>query len=89
MIIAVDGFSYGASLDRTESAVKRMGDIISQTPGVEHAVQFSGLNIMGGFVNGKVTRAAALVGAGVVLMLNMVLIAQALGLQVPGLSAAG
>ena len=46
-------------------------------------------DIMGGFVNGKVTRAAALVGAGVVLMLNMVLIAQAIGLQIPGLSAAG
>ena len=46
-------------------------------------------DIMGVFVNGKVTRAAALVGAGVVLMLNMVLIAQAIGLQIPGLSAAG
>jgi len=46
-------------------------------------------DIMGVFVNGKVTRAAALVGAGVVLMLNMVLIAQAVGLQIPGLSAAG
>ena len=30
----------------------------------------------GGFVNGKVTRVAALLGAGVVLLLNMVLIAQ-------------
>jgi manganese transport protein len=46
-------------------------------------------DIMGVFVNCKVTRAAALVGAGVVLMLNMVLIAQAIGLQIPGLSAAG
>jgi manganese transport protein len=45
--------------------------------------------IMGGFVNGKVTRAAAILGAGVVLALNMVLIAQAVGLQIPGLSAAG
>ena len=42
-----------------------------------------------GFVNGKVVRAAALLGAGVVLALNMVLIAQAIGLQIPGLSAAG
>jgi manganese transport protein len=46
-------------------------------------------DIMGGFVNGKVARAAALLGAGVVLALNMVLIAQAIGLQIPGLSAAG
>jgi manganese transport protein len=46
-------------------------------------------DIMGGFVNGKITRVAALAGAGVVLMLNMVLIAQAVGLQIPGLSAAG
>jgi manganese transport protein len=46
-------------------------------------------DIMGGFVNGKVVRAAALLGAGVVLALNMVLIAQAIGLQIPGLSAAG
>jgi manganese transport protein len=46
-------------------------------------------DIMGGFVNGKVVRAAALLGAGVVLALNLVLIAQAIGLQIPGLSAAG
>jgi manganese transport protein len=46
-------------------------------------------DIMGGFVNGKVTRAAALFGAGIVLLLNMVLIAQTIGLQIPGLSAAG
>jgi manganese transport protein len=46
-------------------------------------------DIMGGFVNGKLTRAAALLGAGVVIALNMVLIAQAVGLQIPGLSAAG
>jgi manganese transport protein len=45
-------------------------------------------DIMGGFVNGKVVRAAALLGAGVVLALNMVLIAQAIGLQIPALSAA-
>jgi manganese transport protein len=46
-------------------------------------------DIMGGFVNGRVTRAVALAGAGIVLMLNLVLIAQAIGLQIPGLSAAG
>ena len=44
---------------------------------------------IGGFANGNVTRAAALLGAGVVLVLNMLLIAQTLGLQIPGLSAAG
>ena len=46
-------------------------------------------DIMGGFANGKITHAAALIGAAVVLVLNMVLIAQALGLQIPGLQAAG
>jgi len=38
---------------------------------------------MGAFVNGKVTRAAALLGAGVVLVRRMVLIAQTIGLQYP------
>jgi manganese transport protein len=46
-------------------------------------------DIMGGFVNGKITRTAAVLGAGIILALNMVLIAQAIGLQIPGLSAAG
>jgi manganese transport protein len=46
-------------------------------------------DIMGGFANDKITRAAALIGAAVVLVLNMVLILQALGLQIPSLPAAG
>jgi hypothetical protein len=44
---------------------------------------------MGGFVNGKVSRAAALLGAGVVLSSIIVLIAQTIGLQMPCLAAAG
>ena len=35
----------GASLDRTEEVIHRMGDIIAGTPGTDHAVQFSGLSI--------------------------------------------
>ncbi len=50
-LIGIIELPDGASLDRTESVIKRMGDIISQTPGVDHAVQFSGLNLLGGFAN--------------------------------------
>jgi hydrophobe/amphiphile efflux-1 (HAE1) family protein len=34
----------GASLDRTEKVIKRMSEIALNTPGVEHAVAFPGLN---------------------------------------------
>src|SRR5713226_8753415 len=44
-------------------------------------------DIMGAFANGKLTRAAALIGAALVLVLNFILIAQAIGLQIPGLAA--
>ncbi len=46
-------------------------------------------DIMGAFANGPIVRIAALGGAGIVLALNVVLIAQTIGLQIPGLSAAG
>ncbi|MGE7137615.1 efflux RND transporter permease subunit [Luteibacter sp. NPDC031894] len=39
-----------ASLDRTESVIRRMGDIALAQPGVESAVQFPGLSI-NGFTN--------------------------------------
>jgi manganese transport protein len=42
-------------------------------------------DIMGAFANGTVTRLAALIGTAVVLALNFILIAQAVGLQIPGL----
>ncbi|MCJ2013901.1 Nramp family divalent metal transporter [Methylobacterium sp. J-076] len=42
-------------------------------------------SVMGPFANGPWTRAAALAGAAVVLALNVVLLAQALGVPVPGL----
>jgi manganese transport protein len=45
--------------------------------------------IMGTFANGALTRAAAWVGTVVVLALNLFLIAQALGLNIPGLNGAG
>ncbi len=39
-----------ATLDRTESVIRRMGEIALKQPGVEHAVAFPGLNI-NGFTN--------------------------------------
>ena len=42
-------------------------------------------DIMGAFANGTVTRLAALIGTAVVLALNFILIAQAVGLGIPGL----
>jgi manganese transport protein len=46
-------------------------------------------DIMGPFANGTATHLAALVGTVVVLALNALLIAQALGVPIPGLGAAG
>ena len=46
-------------------------------------------DIMGDFTNGRITRMAALIGTAVVLALNFFLIAQTLGLEIPGLSSAG
>ena len=40
----------GATLDRTEDVIRRMGDIALKQPGVEHAVAFPGLSI-NGFTN--------------------------------------
>ena len=40
----------GASLDRTEDVIRRMGDIALKEPGVDHAVSFPGLSI-NGFTN--------------------------------------
>jgi len=37
----------GATLDRTESVIKRMSDIALEQPGVEHAIAFPGLSING------------------------------------------
>jgi manganese transport protein len=46
-------------------------------------------DIMGAFANRPITRVAALIGAAAVLLLNFVLIAQALGAAIPGLSGEG
>jgi multidrug efflux pump len=40
----------GATLDRTEGVIRRMGEIAMKQPGVEHAVAFPGLSI-NGFTN--------------------------------------
>jgi multidrug efflux pump len=37
----------GATLDRTEDVIRRMGDIVLEQPGVENAVAFPGLSISG------------------------------------------
>jgi multidrug efflux pump len=37
----------GATLDRTEDVMRRMGEIMMKQPGVEHAVGFPGLSISG------------------------------------------
>jgi manganese transport protein len=44
-------------------------------------------DIMGQFVNGRPTQIAAIVATAVVLMLNVVLILQTLGVSIPGLSS--
>jgi manganese transport protein len=46
-------------------------------------------DIMGDFTNGRTTRIAAGIGTAVVLALNFFLIAQMLGLEIPGLSGIG
>ncbi|MFI4889699.1 MAG: efflux RND transporter permease subunit [Steroidobacterales bacterium] len=43
-LFAVAMLPEGASLDRTERMVRKMADIAMKTPGVEHAVEFPGLN---------------------------------------------
>jgi multidrug efflux pump len=43
-LFAVALLPEGASLDRTERMVRKMADIALKTPGVEHAVEFPGLN---------------------------------------------
>ena len=40
----------GATLDRTEAVIRKMGDIVAKQPGALHAVQFPGLSI-NGFTN--------------------------------------
>ncbi len=49
-LVAFAQLPDGASLDRTEKVIKRMGDIARQTPGVKNSVAFPGLSI-NGFTN--------------------------------------
>ena len=42
-------------------------------------------DVMGGFANSRLTNAAAIIGAVVILMLNAILLLQAFGVAVPGL----
>ena len=45
-------------------------------------------DIMGGFANSRLTHGAALIGTTVVLILNLFLILQTIGVPIPGLTAA-
>ena len=49
-LIAIVQLPDAASLDRTESVVRRISDLAIHTPGVDHAIGFSGLSVQG-FVN--------------------------------------
>jgi len=49
-LISFTQLPNGASLDRTEAVIRRMGDIALKQPGVESAVAFPGLSI-NGFTN--------------------------------------
>jgi manganese transport protein len=44
-------------------------------------------DIMGAFVNSRLTQAAAILGTTVILGLNLVLVLQTLGMPIPGLAA--
>ena len=72
----------GATLDRTEDVIRRMGEITLKQPGVEHAVAFPGLSI-NGFTNSsnagivfatlkpfEERRSAALSGGAIAMQLN-------------------
>ncbi len=49
-LVAFAQLPDGATLDRSEAVIQRMGEIALEHPGVVHAVQFPGLSI-NGFVN--------------------------------------
>jgi manganese transport protein len=46
-------------------------------------------DIMGPFANARVTNVAAVAGTAIILLLNVVLIVQTLGIAIPGLPATG
>ena len=45
-LFAVALLPEGASLDRTDKVIRRMGEIALETDGIEDAVQFPGLNAL-------------------------------------------
>src|ERR1700680_2452694 len=49
-LIGIVQLPDAASLDRTEKVVRQISDIADHTPGVDHAIGFSGLSVQG-FVN--------------------------------------
>lgn len=46
-VIAFAQLPQGATLDRTQAVVKKMGDIMLQNPGIQNVVSFPGLSING------------------------------------------
>ena len=49
-LIGIVQLPDAASLDRTEKVVRQMSKLATETPGVDHAIGFSGLSVQG-FVN--------------------------------------
>jgi multidrug efflux pump len=49
-LIAIVQLPDAASLDRTEKVVRQVSELATQTPGVAHAIGFTGLSVQG-FVN--------------------------------------
>ncbi|MBV8852094.1 MAG: efflux RND transporter permease subunit, partial [Sinobacteraceae bacterium] len=46
-LIAIAQLPPAATLDRTDEVVRKIGEVAMKQPGVEHAVQFSGLSVNG------------------------------------------
>ncbi|WP_321927715.1 efflux RND transporter permease subunit [Paraburkholderia guartelaensis] len=46
-LVSIVQLPPGSSLDRTEKVIREAGSIVRKQPGVEHAVEFPGLNVTG------------------------------------------
>jgi manganese transport protein len=78
----------GLGVDSTQALVvsQVVLSIALPLPMIALLIFSSRTDIMGPFVNSKLTNAAAIVGATIVLVLNAFLIAQTLGVPIPGLA---
>jgi manganese transport protein len=78
----------GLGVDSTEALVvsQVVLSIALPLPMIALLIFSSRADIMGAFVNSALTNAAAIAGAAIVLALNAFLIAQTLGVPIPGLA---